>query len=352
MVALNSDRYHDFFVESVPLGEPIIEYAQSQEWDQIRLTGLPKQALEALKGAFSSVEGSVSRTIGAGSASTPSESKSASEPVKRAPGPAVTFTHAAKEAPVKVESTSPATPNLPVVPEAGRPVGLKISEGLQDIVSKAESAIKGESSSSTSSTPSSSESEPESEKPTPASTDKNVYTTPLPLGFEPPPGYTRPAPPKPSKKPKSTSPTLPLVAPAVRELSASEPVIAQIASSIDGLATLLRDAPGTASSSSGAKDILDTAKVDLVALGTRIEAVKKEEQAKLEAQLEEQAKEYSTKMLELEIDLQDKIDAQEEGFKVILDEEKQRILQSYREKLAGELETQSEIINQRCVASS
>jgi len=173
----------------------------------------------------------------------------------------------------------------------------------------------------------------------------------LPIGFEPPPGFSRPSKPQPTAAPTSASkpatllpPPLPLVAPAVAELSASEPVIAHIASSIDNLAGYLRDSPTGAAA---AKDILDAAQTDLVQLGKRIESVKAEEKKKLEENLEAQAQEYSKKLLQLEVDSQDKIDAQEEGYKAMIEEEQERILQTYKARLAAELETQSQIINER-----
>jgi mitofilin len=338
MVALHESRYRDFFIESVPLGESIMDYAEARRWDEVPLTTLPKKALDATKGAYRSLAGAVTRTLGtspsAQSRSLPDSAKETvrvtTDKTKGAVTSGVTFIQK------RVEETEATAAG---VAEGAKVKALKFPKDVQSLVEEAEKALAGVPSSKPSSSI-----EPAEVSVQPPQFDKAVYTAALPIGFEPPPGFTRP---KPTKDAKSASlPPLPLVAPAVKGLSASEPVIAQIASSIDGLATLLKDSP---TSSAGAKDILDSAQHDLVELGSRINAIKREEKEKLETQLEEQAKEYSTQILQLEVDAQDKIDAQEEGFKVMLEDERQKILDLYRQKLAHELETQSEIINQRSV---
>lgn len=328
-----------------------MDYADAQHWDQVQLTRLPKQAVDATKVVYHSVEGAVNRTLGYASATPelPSSDavndsiRSAAEKPKRVVSSGVTFVKKkAEEVQVKASEVKDDT----------KAKAHNFSKDVQDLVNEAEKALGDVPAAVKDSVTSAIESVEPASAPSPVG--KNMYTAALPLGFEPPPGYSRPAPPKkPSKDARApkgipAAPSLPLVAPAVRDLTASEPVIAQIASSIDDLATLLKDSPASAT---GAKDILSTAQVDLVKLGSRIEAIKKEEQTKLEAQLDEQAKEYSLKILQLEVDAQDKIDAQEEGFKTLLEDERQGILNLYRQKLANELETQSEIINERYVIS-
>lgn len=176
----------------------------------------------------------------------------------------------------------------------------------------------------------------------------NIYAVPLPIGFEPPPGYQRPAPPKPA--PKAAEPTpvpLPLVAPAVSEVAVSEPVISHLASTIDNLASFLASNPAA---SEKAKDVLEVAKGDLTGLAARIEKIKEDEKLKLEQKLDEQAREYTTKLLELELESQDKLDLQQDEFVKFHDQERAMITQIYREKLEQELRTQTEIINERYVA--
>ena len=113
---------------------------------------------------------------------------------------------------------------------------------------------------------------------------------------------------------------------------------------IDNLASYLNTNPNAAAK---ARDILDVAQDDLKQLAGRIEEAKEEERRKLEAQLDEQTREYTIKLLELEMDAQDKLDSQESDFRKFFEEEKAKFVQAYRDKLNHELQTQSEIINER-----
>ena len=182
------------------------------------------------------------------------------------------------------------------------------------------------------------------------SAEKNIYSAELPIGFEPPPGFQRPGqPPRSTSAPKSDSQKddiLPLLAPIITNINASEPVIAELASTIDSLASFIKENPSAATS---AKGILDTAKSDLQLLASRIDEARNEERSKLEEQLQNQAREYMLKLLELEVSAQDKLDEQELNFKHFFEEERNRMIQAYREKLEHELQTQSEIINERFV---
>jgi mitofilin len=184
---------------------------------------------------------------------------------------------------------------------------------------------------------------------------------PLPLGFEPPPGYAVPRPKKPASEEEPSKseveaapvpPPLPLVAPFVSDLSASEPVLGQLASTIDQLAAYLRDNPAALTKSapgqSGtAADVLTTAQIDLQNLGKRLEAVKEEERAALAKRMEEQAKEYSSRLLSQERELVERLEDQEEDWKAAFDAERRALVDAYRSKLEQELEVQQEIINQR-----
>jgi MICOS complex subunit MIC60 len=176
---------------------------------------------------------------------------------------------------------------------------------------------------------------------------KDVYEAPLPVGFEPPPGYTRPVPPKKTKlasEPEKTSIEIPRISPSISSLNASEPVINQLAGTIDSLASFLASNPNAATK---AASVLETAKTDLTSLAERIEKVKEEEKAVLEAKLDEQTREYTVKMMELEMEAQDRLDSQQEDFRKVFDEEKVKISHAYREKLENELKTQTELINER-----
>ncbi|KAF9000659.1 mitochondrial inner membrane protein Mitofilin [Cyathus striatus] len=198
-----------------------------------------------------------------------------------------------------------------------------VSEELTNLVHKAEEALTGKpfpTDETATAQPDVIPPEPESVPSSDVAVSKDIYTAPLPLGFEPPPGFSRPAPKKEVVPVETTSPVpvaapLPLVAPAV--------------------------------SSVGATDILETAKGDLTALAERIEKAKEDERVALEAKLDEQTREYTLKLIELEMEAQDKLDSQGEGFKKFFESERGKIIQAYREKLDHELRTQTELINER-----
>jgi mitofilin len=232
----------------------------------------------------------------------------------------------------------------------------EFSDEVEDLIRRAEAAISGKPTDSlpeattthASSTP---DTPPRDDTELVIVSDKNadnimVYAATLPIGFEPPPGYKRPAPPKPAQQ-AAAEPTpvpLPLVAPAVSEVAVSEPVISHLASTIDNLASFLASNPAA---SEKAKDVLEVAKGDLTGLAARIEKIKEDEKLQLEQKLDEQAREYTTKLLELEFEAQDKLDSQEEGFRKFYDAERAKFSQIYREKLEQELRTQTELINER-----
>jgi len=183
----------------------------------------------------------------------------------------------------------------------------------------------------------------------PAEVPGNVYDAPLPLGFEPPPGFNKPKPPPPPLSSEVVEahpapPPLPLITPEISEHAGSEPIISQLATTIDNLTVFLNSNPAAAEKAHG---IIDTAKLDLLNLASRIEKIKEDERAILEQQLDDQAREYTVKLLELEMVSQDKLDSQEDEFRKLFDEEKAKLIKAYREKLSQELQTQSEIINER-----
>lgn len=185
----------------------------------------------------------------------------------------------------------------------------------------------------------------------PKKAKKELYSgPPLPLGFEPPPGYELPRPvstaPKGSLIPPPTPiAPLPLVAPIVTSLDSSEPILGQLAKTIDTLALLVSKTSEIDSTS--AAGVLKVAQHDIENLASRLETIKKEENEKLEISLKGQAQEYSNLLLAQEKDLVERLDLQEEDWKKAFDDERKNLVGAYREKLEKELETQQEIINQR-----
>ena len=234
---------------------------------------------------------------------------------------------------------------------------IQFSDGVQELVDEAEAALAGKSKPEKTKSPKSSSASSELAPPTqsqptvvvkdvstPADVPKNVYDAPLPVGFEPPPGFNKPKPPPPPPPPIVEASPLPMIAPEISELAASEPIVGQLATTIDNLTVFLKSNPAAAEK---AHAVIDTAKLDLKTLAAKIQKIKEDEQGKLEQQLDDQAREYTVKLLELEMAAQDKFDSQEDEFRKLFDEERVRLVKTYREKLSQELQTQSEIINER-----
>lgn len=223
----------------------------------------------------------------------------------------------------------------------------KAKYDYHELVARAEAAVAGKPYSKDEAPPVKTEA-PEGTPAAGSEASKTVYDRPLPIGFEPPPGFARPVPPKSkptAEKPKTSeaeSIDIPLVAPVVA--TASEPIISHLAGTIDSLASYLKSDPEAAKK---AGDVLETAKSDLTALVERIEVVKQQERSALEEKLDEQTREYTLKLLELEMQAQDKLDDQEQGYKQLFEQERAKFVQAYREKLNHELQVQTELINER-----
>ncbi|KAG2145375.1 mitochondrial inner membrane protein Mitofilin [Suillus bovinus] len=354
-VAFENQQYRELFTENVPFGKELVEYGEVRKWDEITI----EQVVVATVDTYKTINNFIQRQLG----NLPTEEtieKTAKSALKESKERVKSVAASLKTAVKKVEDET--------VPEAtakaifiARQHGAQFADELDDLIRKAEAALSGNSVDSlhkATTAPAQPESSPDTILPRDDTdliivSDKSpdnvvVYAAPLPIGFEPPPGYERPAPPKPAPKAAAeTTPVslpLPLVAPAVSEVAVSEPVITQLASTIDNLASFLASNPAA---SEKAKDVLEVAKADLTGLAARIEKIKEDEKLQLEMKLDEQAREYTTKLLELELEAQDKLDSQQDGFRKFYDEERGRFAQVYREKLEQELRTQTELINER-----
>ncbi|WWD17011.1 hypothetical protein CI109_101447 [Kwoniella shandongensis] len=175
---------------------------------------------------------------------------------------------------------------------------------------------------------------------------KQLYTgPPLPLGFEPPPGYYLAPPPSAAKKVENqvdeAKPTLPLLVPKVKEFAAEEPIISQLASTIDSLTTSL-STPSQALSPD-ATGILSKAQDDLTALNQRLQDVKKVEKEKLEKTVNEKTKEFEALLKGKE----EERTKSEKGLKQTWESERQGLVENWRKELEGELESQRQGIEQR-----
>ncbi|EIW57692.1 uncharacterized protein TRAVEDRAFT_65422 [Trametes versicolor FP-101664 SS1] len=363
-VSFQVPAYRDFFVEQVPLGASFLQYAEDHEWDTLTINDVldsGKNAIVMSREYFDKLMAQLD----------PEKAKEALEKTKASASQAAEDTRERLKSMSKNVKTSVEKSQGKVHDQGAKAAAIakhqsvQFSEGVEDLIRKAEAALADKSAvtnlpDATTTPEQPAGSPPDATPPHDNATEEtsvrsNVYNAPLPVGFEPPPGYSRPAPPKPAPKAKPESSEkksepapppapLPLIAPAVAELGGSEPVIAQLATVIDDLASYLNTNPTAADK---ARDILDTAKIDLTQLATRFDEVRETERKKLEASLDEQARECMQSLMELEMSAQDKLDTQEESFKKFFEQERAKMIQEYRQKLNSELQTQSEIINER-----
>lgn len=361
-IGFNNQTYYDFFSDHVPLGQSTLEFAENHGWDTLTV----HDVVEGGKNAVISTQRFITDTINrAPSSHDVVESARIAAEKKASEAKAATFkviketkakvepviSHVKEEIRGEVTKLSHKTEDL----TASR--GDKLADEVAELVRRAEFAIAGKpySPDSTTPIPSPTGVTPSTSSPSSREVDDTVYSDPLPLDFEPPPGFSRPSPPKADKTKGESKPepedvaavTLPLVASAISSLSASEPIITHLAGTIDNLASYLESNPKAASK---AADVLESAKGDLAALVERIEKAKQEERSSLEAKLDEQTRAHTQRLLELEMEAQDKLDGQEEGFRKFFEEERVKFIQAYREKLNHELRTQTELINERYIS--
>ena len=355
----------------MPLGQTVVQYGETHGWDYLTVGDVATASTEAVAAGYTFVS---ARLSGNPKPSIVESSKTAAE--KKAEEVKSTAINSVKQTRAKVELTSQAAKTQVqkvAVPakKAAEQETKKVEEKLKDaaekegptikkvaptvqyeldeLVGRAEAAIAGKVYPPPATSPRSAIVENTTLTNTSPPSSKGIYDRPLPLGFELPPGYTHPAFPKPKteEESKSSGPQnepviLPLIAPAVSDVS--EPIITHLATTIDSLASHLKSDPNAAEK---VGDILESAKGDLAALVDRIDIVKEKERNILTALLDEQTREYTLKLLEMEMEAQDKLDEQEEGFRKAFEQEKARIIHAYREKLDHELKTQTEIINER-----
>lgn len=404
MVAFNNERFYDFFFESAPFGSAIIDYAESQNWDRTLTFSIlqPKKKEEvkkddtALAKNFNNVATKGGEQAKNKEAATQNEAKGSKavkdkskEVAEKASSSQVAvrnktqdFKEKAQKAAADAEATvmkrasstkakakeveeiaKDSTKNTSAEVKSSIPVAVQqlpnqFSEELAKLVQEVEAALSGsvdvrsQASTSTSTVSEPHETTKVSSKDEKKENDGKVYTA-LPVGFEPPPGYVKAKASSASvpigllRYPPSLDPNaekLPQLTPSIEKLSAAEPIVSHIAGTIDELASLLNSSPH---GSVQAREILDNAKADLVKLLERIDGAREEERTKLEAQLDEQAREYSLKLLETDLAAQDKLDQQENEFKEFFEEERQKFLKHYREKLDNELNVQRELIDER-----
>lgn len=319
----------------------MLEFAESRHWDTMTLQSLINSGKNTVSSAQQYITDKINGAPGKIETVKDSADKKLQETKQLYQDSKATLQSVASEMKTQVQET---TDNTAAVAKHQLE---QFSAEVQSLAYKAEEALTGiypENTNASQSTPSTAPSPPSS----PVQTPKNIYDAPLPVGFEPPPGFARPAPPTPTKKeepqPQPSAPALPRLAAII---TSPEPVIAHLAGTIDSLTSFAEANPLAASQMA---PVLEKAKNDLSELSTKMEKVVEEERSRLEAQMDEQTREYTIKLLEVEMAAQDKLDDQELAFRKIFDEERMKLVQSYREKLQNELKTQTELINERSVS--
>lgn len=324
----------------------MLDYGESHGWDSLTISDV----VEGGKLMATTTYQIITDTInGTSRPSEPTKSGKATTEDKTSEPKPVTF-KVIKQIPIIREEVNKAETLVKAVTE-------KVREEYTDLVERAEAAIAGKPYPPVKEAPIKNDAIETASTEVPVSENKiKVYDAPLPLECEPPPGFSRPPPPKSkfdvepapkTEQPESKPVALPLVAPALA--SASEPIISHLAGAIDSLATYLKSDPKAAEQAS---DVLELAKSDLTALVERIEVAKEQERTTLEAKMDEQTREYTLKLMELEMEGQDKLENQEHDFRIFFEQEQARFIQAYREKLDHELRVQTELINERYVAVS
>ncbi|KAK0204937.1 mitochondrial inner membrane protein Mitofilin [Desarmillaria ectypa] len=360
--SFNNQTYYNFFNDHVPLGQSMLEYAETHNWDTLTVA----TAIEYTKDAIISVQRFVTDSINGVPSAIENVKHVAEQKASEARDAAVKTYESSKERARAVASDIKTDVQKVEEKITGKQDALEkhreqqISDELLELVHQAENALAGKIPPPVipaapapapapalvpTDTVKALETPPENPlvSPAPEKVADNVYTEPLPVGFEPPPGFQRPAPPPKKEAPPPELPAaLPLIAPSIADVS--DPIIKHLASTIDDLASYLKSNPNAASQIT---PVLEAAKGDLSSLVERIETVKDEERAGLQATMDEQTREYTIKMIELEMEAQDKLDSQEDEFRKAFDQHQVELTRAYREKLDNELKTHLEIINER-----
>ncbi|WWD03319.1 hypothetical protein V865_001370 [Kwoniella europaea PYCC6329] len=411
VASTHSEGYRDFFVSNLPGGEVVADFADDNGWQSFGFGTITKKAVQSYNTATGKLEETTTQKIERKAGEAKKEVVSAGEKVKAKTveakdtivgketttqkiqhkaqdlkEKAITATHNAEDrlkhlAHDAKEKVDQVTKDVPfnfsdgvegIVREAEKALGSAETKG-QKTLHQAEDALKrGEKKVESAAHDAKEAIKPhatEYEKsvspyqqrtrelnPTgvtpqkPSFEGKKVYNGPeLPLGFEPPPGYYIPPP---AVKPilteeEKVKETLPLLGPKVKEFASEEPIIEQLASTIDSLTTSLSTAsgtgPGTSPPSNEATSILSKAQDDLTALNKRLHDVKLAEKKKLEQTVNEKTKEFEALLKGKEADWT----KSEQGLKESWAKEREGLVAKWRGGLENELESQRQGIEQR-----
>ncbi|CAK5269711.1 unnamed protein product [Mycena citricolor] len=335
-LAFKNEIYYEFFTDNVPLGHAVMDYAESNHWNKATPESVLADVQKMLEDAQRFVTDKINGTTASG---TVQDTKAVARNTKEA---ALRIVQESKDranaaaARIKTEVKKDVAETSAVVKHQSE----QFTREIRELVRDAENALTQGVEVAALAT------ESDVSAPPPASRDTapDVYDAPLPVGFELPHGYRRPPPPPAPKEPEPAMEPLPRLTPALVSITGSEPIVAHLAGTIDNLTAFVEANPASAAQ---AAPVIDAAKADLTALVERIEKVRETERTELEGKLDDQTREYTVKLLELEMEAQDKLDGQEQDFRRFFDEERAKLIDAYRLKLELELETQTELINER-----
>jgi mitofilin len=354
--AFNNHRYHGIFSNYIPLGRAFLEFAEQRDWDTLT----PQDVVKSWKATFNRVKQSViGKTSSGDKLDVPNTPRSG--PVKPQ-DPKQRVQDVISTLKTRVEKTDDEGGTK--VAAISRHHAVQFSQGVEELVREAEAALAGKhldvagqnpephvitatpASAPLTSPPPDVDSKlgsPPQESQPPA--DAKIYDAPLPLGFEVPPGFTRPVVERAYKVEEPAHSSLPRIAQAVSETGSSKSILIHLASTVDELASFLESNDVAASE---ATNILEAAKTDLTKLTAQFEEVE-DERRQLEANFDEHIRQYTQNLTEFQMEVQDKLDEQEEDFSKLFDEQRASIIHAYREKLKQELMAQNELINERYV---
>lgn len=145
-------------------------------------------------------------------------------------------------------------------------------------------------------------------------------------------------------RPDPSAPVLPRLTTSVKKMSSSEPVIAQLASTIDELTAFVKETPH---SGALARGVLESAEADLAQLSKRLDEIKASDAAKLEKQLAKQAETYEDELKKAAEKATNEQGQRDKDWAAQVSRLQDEQAAQFKTRLAKELETQSEIIDQR-----
>lgn len=140
------------------------------------------------------------------------------------------------------------------------------------------------------------------------------------------------------------APVLPQLSKSVKSLHSSEPVLAQLAGTIDELTALVREAPHAGAL---ARSVLETAQADLAQLSARLDEIKKSDAEKLDAQLEKQAQAFEAELQKAAERAESELGQRDAHWAKKVSALQDEQASQFKARLANELRTQSALIDER-----